>query len=215
MTTIESDLVPYITARTGEEAVLQSYLRANRGGDGRLKLVYVDETPEDRDTRGVLWGRRSQRKFFTGKPIGQPMWRLVHPSRQRETMMLMRCQVAFCTAKTPDGYLFLAGANDRPTHPGEPVRIAQPPVCVEHAPIAVKLCPYLAKGHTAFLARRAPLYGVLGTRYRIGASGIEALPPDRAPLPYGHTLQDWFLASQLVRELRDYDTVDINDLSPA
>ncbi|MFI5738892.1 hypothetical protein ACIA9I_10995 [Streptomyces anulatus] len=46
---------------------------------------------------------------------------------------------------------------------------------------------------------------------------MEPLPAehDDAPVPYGHPQVGWFLASQLVRELRDYEVVNLDDLVPA
>ncbi len=65
----------------------------------------------------------------------------------------------------------------------------------------------------ALLVRRAPLFGVIGTPYRWSAEGMRALPGDDVPVPYGHPSLEWFLASQLVRELRNVESADPGDLA--
>lgn len=209
-------LVPYITSRKGEYGVLDSELTLDVDTFGRTRLAYHNETPDDRGPRGELWGRCAQTLDASGRPTGKPQWRLVHPTRQREAMSQLRCQIGFCPAETSGGYLFLAGAAE-PHRPGEPVRTAQPPVCLAHARPSVEQCKHLReKGHVAFLARETTVWGVVGTRYRFTQSGLEPLPgQDDEPLPYEHPQLGWFLASQLVRELRDYDVVNLDDLVPA
>ncbi|MFF9763296.1 MULTISPECIES: hypothetical protein [Streptomyces] len=81
---------------------------------------------------------------------------------------------------------------------------------------ALELCPHLRKGHVAFLAGTTSIWGVIGSRYRLTATGLEPLPVEEGdvPVPYGHPQLGWFLASQLVRELRDYEVVNVDDLEP-
>lgn len=211
-------LVPYITSREGEYGGLESELTLSMNAFGSVHLAYQDETPEDRGPRGELWARCSQSLNTAGKPTGKPQWRLVNPTRQRAAMQQLRCQISFCPAKAARGYVFLAGASEDPSQrPGEPVRTAQPPVCLEHVRPAVELCPHLRKGHVAFLARATSVWGVIGSRYRLTATGLEPLPveDDDAPVAYGHSQLGWFLASQLVRELHDYEVVELDDLVPA
>ncbi|WP_331752372.1 hypothetical protein [Streptomyces sp. NBC_00829] len=211
MTAPATRLVPYITAREGEEADSLLSLRADFSSDGQSRLGYWDESAQDRDTRGVLWGRCSQMIGPDGLPAGQPRWRLVHPARQRECMLLLRCQLCVGPAKTPDGHLFLERACG-PAY-GAVVRTAQPPVCLKHAPVAAEQFPYLAgHGVTAFLVRSAPLYGVIGTAYEYGSDGIRAVAASDEPVRYGRRELSWFLASQLVRTLRDYSIVNLDDL---
>lgn len=82
--------------------------------------------------------------------------------------------------------------------------------------MAARRCPRLrSKGHVALLATRFPLYGVIGTPYQYTADGIQPLAASDAPLPYNHPQIGWFLASQLVRELREYEVVSLDDLVPA
>ncbi|MFF9016127.1 hypothetical protein ACF09C_24570 [Streptomyces sp. NPDC014870] len=211
-------LVPYITSREGEYGGLESELTLSMNAFGSVRLAYQEETPADRGPRGELWARCSQSLNAAGKPTGKPQWRLVNPARQRETMKQLRCQVGFCPAETDRGYIFLAGAEGAASHrAGEPVRTAQPPVCLKHLRPALELCPHLGKGHVAFRARATSPWGVIGTRYRLTATGLEPLPADDddAPVAYGHPQLGWFLASQLIRELRDYEVVNLDDLVPA
>ncbi|MFF2411974.1 hypothetical protein [Streptomyces sp. NPDC058092] len=217
-TSAASRLVPYITSREGEYGALESELTLSMNVFGSVRLAYHDETPADRGPRGELWARCSQSVDTSGRPTGKPQWRLVNPARQLAAMRQLRCQIGFCSAETDRGYVFLAGAAEDPSHrPGEPVRTAQPPVCLKHVRPAIELCPHLRKGHVAFLARATSVWGVVGSRYRLTATGLEPLPAegDDAPVAYGHPQLGWFLASQLVRELRDYEVVELDDLVPA
>ncbi|MFA0839054.1 hypothetical protein [Streptomyces rochei] len=211
-------LVPYITQREGEYGGLESELTLSMNAFGSVRLAYQEETPADRGPRGELWARCSQSLNAAGQPRGKPQWRMVNPARQREAMEQLRCQVSFCPAETDQGYVFLAGDVEDDSHrAGRPVRTAQPPVCLKHLRPAIELCPHLRKGHIAFRARATSPWGVIGTRYRLTATGLEPLPThdDDAPVPYGHPQLGWFLASQLIRELRDLEVVNLDDLVPA
>ncbi|MGW5248814.1 hypothetical protein ACWEQN_34240, partial [Streptomyces sp. NPDC004129] len=151
-----SRLVPYITSREGEHPDLLLSLRGTHGPDGRLQLGYWDELREDRDLRGVLWGRCSQTIGADGLPTGRPRWRMVHPSRQRECMEQLRCQVCAHSARTRHGIIFLAGPGE--VQPEQAVvRTAQPPVCLKHARAAAEQCPHLDGRPTVFLVQSAPL----------------------------------------------------------
>lgn len=155
-----SRLVPYITAREGEEPESILALRATFDRAGRSALGYWDESREDRDPRGVLWGRCSQLIGRDGLPSGRPQWRLVHPARQRETMTQLRCQICVGPTRTPEGHLFLEPrAASGVARPGDILRTAQPPVCLAHRHVAVKQCPHLQKGYTALMVRSAPSTG--------------------------------------------------------
>jgi len=214
MSRLAGSIVPYITGREGEEADSLLSLCFRRGEDGQQRLSYIDEEPSDRDLRGVLWGRVSQSIGSDRLPTGKPLWKLVHPSRQREAMLLLRCQICIGQARTGAGTLFLETAH--PTGPSGPVKTAQPPVCIEHAQLAAERCQHLVReGHVALMATRSPLYGVIGTPYQYGSTGVEALPGNDTPIPYRDPRLRWFLASQLVRELREYEVVDLRDLKSA
>ncbi|GAA0906622.1 hypothetical protein [Streptomyces thermoalcalitolerans] len=213
MTTAADLVIPYITARAGEEADLLSHLCVRQGPDRQQRLAYVDEDPRDRDHKGVLWARYSMSLDAFGNPAGRPQWRLVHPLRQRVTMHLLRCQVCAEPVPRRGGVLFLETAS-RIEGPG-PLRTAQPPVCREHARMAAERCPHLRRhGYIALRATRYPLYGVIGTRYRYGENGLQALVGTEDALPHNHPQIGWFLVSQLVRELREYDIVHLDDLAP-
>ncbi|MGW6962293.1 hypothetical protein [Streptomyces chartreusis] len=82
-------LVPYITSRQGEQADSLSNLSLRASGKG---LFYLNKGPGDRDERGVLCARCSQSRC-ANDIVGRPRWRDVHPSRQRERMEDLRCQV--------------------------------------------------------------------------------------------------------------------------
>lgn len=209
---IKTGLIPYVTLREGEEAAPANlaFVREGRGND--LKLRYLDEEPEDRDVRGVLWGRCAQNfRDERGMPTGAPRWRLMHPSRQRECMQAMRCQVCAQPARTPLGFVFLAGPDDY--GPDETTIItAQPPVCPRHTRTAARLCPHLDGRPQVFLAQGAPLYGVHGTAYGVGDEGVHMVgQPDNA-MPYGHPHLRAFLASQMVRRLSSFRLVDLDEL---
>lgn len=212
MNTTNKHLVPYITAREGEEADSFLALRASFDATGRPRLGYWDELPRDRDVRGVLWGRLSQRLGHDGMPTGEPRWRFVHPSRQRDTMLRLRCQVCIKDARTPEGILFLESKGDG--MPTSPVLTAQPPVCLRHARAAVKRCDHLAEhGHVGLMVQSAPLYGVIGTPHAYTQNGLQVLAGNDTPVPYGDPALKWFLASQLVRALRTFKVIDLDDLT--
>ncbi|MEU6351095.1 hypothetical protein ABZ896_17445 [Streptomyces sp. NPDC047072] len=126
-------------------------------------------------------------------------------------MQAMRCQVCQAPARTPLGFVFLAGPHDQdPTQPA--ILTNQPPVCVKHARIAARFCPHLDGRPTVFLATSFPLYGVLGTLYGLGRDGVTVLDQPEAPLPYGHPSLPTFLASQLVRSLKSFRVMDLDEL---
>ncbi|MFH8698821.1 hypothetical protein [Streptomyces chartreusis] len=208
-------LVPYITSREGEHGGLESELTLSMSAFGAVRLAYQDETPDDRGPHGELWARYSQSLNASGRPTSKPQWRLVNPTRQRRAMQQLRCQINFCPAETSRGYVFLADAEEGPSsHAGEPVRTAQPPVCLKHVRPSLELCKHLRKGHVAFLARATSIWGVIGSRYRLTVTGLQPLPAeDDAPVEHGHPQLGWFLASQLVRELRDYEVISLDDLA--
>lgn len=204
-------LVPYITLREGEEGAPDNLIMIAERGH-RLRLHYRDEGPDDRDLRGVLWGRCSQnRRNDRNMPTGRPVWKLMHPARQRETMQAMLCQVCVQPAKTPAGWIFLAGPDD---HAPDATSIitAQPPVCAKHVRAAANLCPHLGGRPMVFLVQSAPLFGVHGTLYGYGQGGVRMVAQPDFPLPYGHHNLPTFLASQLGRRLRSFRLVDLDEL---
>lgn len=210
-------VVPYITARHGEEGEVAAMLGVLPGGRG---LCYLDEGPRDRDGRGVLWARCTQ-ALEGGEPADRPRWREVHPSRQRETMESLRCQVCVRPAnRTPLGFLFLEtlpAESDTTVDRYEGVLTAQPPLCLEHAQAAAEQCGHLAKKGAVALRVRVPrLYGVIGAFYRNGTHGPEPVDVSENVGSRSLSYRDrrwtpWILASQLVRELRGVTIVNLEE----
>ncbi|SFC18299.1 hypothetical protein [Streptomyces aidingensis] len=208
MTTVAATaaVIPYITARHGEEPDFAANLGLLPGGQG---LRYLAEEPGDRDAQGVLWGRVSQSRDGD-RLTGAPRFAEVHPSRQREAMAWLRCQVCMRPAsRTRAGWLFLESAG-RSADRLEGMLTAQPPACAEHARLAAERCPHLAAGGFIAVRARLPrLYGVIGTPYRPAPGGrLEPMAADDIPVPY--TDRDrlrWLVASQLVRRLQGVTVV--------
>ncbi|GGW85232.1 hypothetical protein [Streptomyces galilaeus] len=204
-------LVPFITQREGEDAAPDNLILLPHT-DGRLHLHYLDEDPRDRDLRGILWARCSFNPFDgQGQPTGRPQWKLMHPYRQMMTMQALRCQICTNPARTPLGLIFLAGPDG---HTGETAEVLtnQPPVCARHLRTAARLCPHLDGNPTVFLAQSAPLYGTTGTLYGLTAAGVQPVAQPGPPLPYGHPDTGCFLASQQIRRLTAYRTLDVDEL---
>ncbi|MGW4101805.1 hypothetical protein [Streptomyces sp. NPDC004976] len=207
----EPPLVPFVVQREGEEAAPDNLLLTTLGS-GRYRLRYADEDPRDRDLRGVLWARCSFGAVDDlGVPVGRPQWRMMHPLRQRGTMQALRCQICTDPARTPLGYIFLAGPGT--VDPEQSVILTnQPPVCGRHARPAADLCPHLARTPMVLLAQSAPLYGVNGVGYGYGEQGVQVVARPKGPIPYGHALLPTVLASQLVRRLSSFRLVDLDEL---
>ncbi|MFC5958129.1 hypothetical protein ACFP51_27835 [Streptomyces pratens] len=206
-----SALVPFVLQREGEEAAPDNLLLTT-SGPGRYQLRYADEDPRDRDLRGVLWARCSFNPVDAGRrPTGKPQWRLIHPFRQRMTMQTLRCQVCAEPARTPLGYVFLAGPGT--VNPEQATVLTnQPPVCARHIRAAAELCPHLAGEPMVFLTQNAPLYGVHGVIYGYGGQGVQIVARPDEPLPYSHPNLSTFLASQLVRRLSSFRHMDLGEL---
>ncbi|MGV9251448.1 hypothetical protein [Streptomyces sp. NPDC003697] len=212
-TLTEPGLVPFITMREGEESAPDNLLILPSGGHERLR--YADEDPRDRDLRGVLWARCSFNPVDErNMPTGKPRWKDMHPYRQMVTMQAMRCQVCAERARTPLGFIFLAGPKD--LNPEKTTVLTnQPPVCARHVRAAAKLCPHLEEVPTVFLAQSAPLHGVTGVLYGIGDQGVQVVARPEAPMPYGNSKLRTFLASQLVRRLGSFRVLDMEELLQA
>ncbi|MGW5507155.1 hypothetical protein ACWEV9_05205 [Streptomyces albogriseolus] len=196
----DSPLIPFVIQREGEEAAPDN-LRLTPLGSSRYRLRYADEDPRDRDLRDVLWARCGFGPVDDqGRPTGRPQWRMMHPLRQRGCMQTLRCQVCAGPARTPLGWIFLAGPSTVGPN-NEPVLTNQPPVCPQHARTAAELCPHLTAEPMVFLARSAPLYGVIGVGYGVRDGNVQVVERPAGPLPYGHPLMPTVLASQMVRRL--------------
>jgi hypothetical protein len=210
-TATEPGLIPFITQREGEEAAPDNLLILRHPSGPRL--YYGDEDPRDRPLRGVLWARCGFNAVDERKmPTGKPQWKFMHPYRQMLTMQTLRCQVCSGPARTPLGFIFVAGPKDEdPTRPT--IHTNQPPVCPKHARAAAALCPHLERNPMVFLARSAPLYGVHGTLYGLNANNeVHVVAQPHVALPFGHPNVRTLLASQLIRRLSSFRVVGMDEL---
>jgi hypothetical protein len=210
--------VPYITMREGEEPVPQSMLgiRYTRAGIP-MGLCYRLELPRDRDDRGMLWARTSQRlSANTRRPMGKPLFASMHPARQREMMSSLRCQVCHGQAsRTELGYLFLEKAGDGDA---EGITTGQPPLCLDHAVAGIENCRHLiGQGYVLLRSKVPRLHGVLGQVFKAVDHALVPLPPllspDGSDVPIPYTVREltpWVLASQLLRRLTGVTVVDID-----
>ncbi|MCX5420563.1 hypothetical protein [Streptomyces sp. NBC_00078] len=210
--TSERGVVPWITQRKGEEAAPTNlHILRRRGGSG-LRLFYGDEDPRDRPVRGMLWARCSFNHGGDGVPVGEPLWRFVHPYRQMATMLAGRCQICTRPARTPLGFIFLAGPKDE--DPTKPYILAnQPPVCARHVRTTAKLCDHMEGNPMVFLANSAPLYGALGSVYGSGTDGdVRVVSSPEKPVAFSDPRAPLLLASQLVRRLSLFRVLDVDQL---
>jgi hypothetical protein len=184
--------VPFVAVWSEETVSVNGLI--SRGG----RLAYRDETSEDRDPEGVLWARMSTR---IGE--GRPDFGGLHPARQRQAMLEMRCQVCGGPAsRTRTGWLFVM---PRPRHDEAPrtwpegERMTAPPVCEPCAAVAMLHCPHL-RDPIAIRARRVRPWGAFGGVFLPTPAGLVQLPTDNV-VPYRQEAARWCLASQLVVEL--------------
>ncbi|GAA0913623.1 hypothetical protein GCM10009549_27110 [Streptomyces thermoalcalitolerans] len=207
----EPRLIPYITQRKGEEAAPDNLMICLHASGPRL--YYRDEDPRDRPMQNVLWARCGFNPVDRhGMPTGEPQWKLMHPYRQMMTMRTLRCQVCSGPARTPLGFIFLAGPKDE--DPARPtICTNQPPVCPKHVRASAVLCPHLEKNPMVFLARSAPLFGVHGVIYGLDADNQVRVVarPDHA-LPFDHPNIPTVLASQLIRRLSSFQVMDPDEV---
>jgi hypothetical protein len=191
--------IPYVTSWTGESSASKKQLRLGPRG-----LYYADEVPGDRDAQGVLWARTA------GAPgEGRPKFKQVHSLRQREAMLHLRCQVcAGPASRTRAGVLFLDTQPAADAAEVEDTLIAQPPLCLPCAALALRYCPSLGRGHVALRARKPSLYGVFGAAYLPTRKGLVA-EPEPMTLAYGTPAVRHVVAAQLLRQLRRVTFVDL------
>lgn len=213
-----SRLIPYITQRKGEDAAPDNLIIVQHAFGPQLH--YRDEDPaRDRPMQGQpgrlgsLWARCAFNPLDDdGMPTGKPLWKYMHPYRQMLTMQALRCQVCTQPARTPLGYIFLAGPHDE--DPDQPtIKTNQPPVCAKHTQKAAELCPHLEGNPMVFLTQSAPLYGVHGTVYGLNRKRqVHVVEnPDR-PLPFDDPKVPTLLASQLIRRLSSFRVVGLDTL---
>lgn len=130
--------VPYVARWTGEHAN-ESY-RVAAMNDGQQFIRYAQETPFDRDKRGVLW----MREYPMNNGTGVPEFGEVSSYRQRHCMENKCCQVCGETVVSPFRFLMI---------PVQMMMFEQtngqtenPPVCEACAEAAPQWCPAIKKG---------------------------------------------------------------------
>jgi hypothetical protein len=182
-------------------------------GPGRYRLHYADEDPRDRDARGVLYARVGWNPLGdNGMPTGEPQWKFMHPHRQLHTMQNLLCQVCAQPARTRIGLIFLTGPRDEDPTQTE-ILTNQPPVCAKHVRTVAALCPHMEKRPMVFLAQSAPMYGVGGVVYgRLFRGGLQVVARPDFAVPYGDSSLTTFLASQMVRRIRSFRVLDVEEL---
>ncbi|MEE1941041.1 hypothetical protein V1L54_16795 [Streptomyces sp. TRM 70361] len=194
--------VPYIAAWSRERTYRPAMARRAVGdGEG---VGYLDETPYDRDGRGVLWVRQA-----LARGSGRPQFQNVHVLRQRRAVRRMLCQV--CGHPTPRGgpWLFVLRDVGRPVEEGE--RTTAPPVCAPCARLSVRQCPRLREGYAAALVGRAEVWGVAGIVHH--PATLEPADGSLHEVAHEDPAIRWVTAHRLVLELRDCTPVDLNHLT--
>ncbi|MGW4825228.1 hypothetical protein ACWEP4_41640 [Streptomyces sp. NPDC004227] len=193
-------VVPYITGYSREQNITPKLTHHPSG----RSLVFVDETPHDRDSFGVPWVRPSLLpKGRRGEPLLQEA--VVHPFRQRRAMRDQLCQVCTRPPEDPEGpRLYLMRDSGRPIEEGE--RTASPPVCVPCAGISVQLCPRLRRQHVAAWVEHAPAWGVVGLVH--DPLTLEPLGGDQE-VAYDSEVARWVVAARLESQLFGVTPVDL------
>ena len=192
--------VPYV-ARWSAEKVLEAPLVETRQG-----IAYRDESSVDRDRHGLLWSR------VTARPgHGEPLYRQMHPLRQRRAMRRLLCQVCARPADhNQHGTLWLIHEQPNPW-PGWPERAqtTHPPLCLRCAHISVKTCPSLRRAHTAVRAHSF-VSGAWGGLYRSGWPNPHPFLTGARTVQFGDPRIQWLQADQLTRELIGCTFVDLH-----
>lgn len=120
-------------------------------------------------------------------------------------MLGMLCQVCGAPAgRTARGWLFLLqrpASGEHAANWPEGALSAKPPVCPPCARLALRHCPHLTDP-LAVRVRKPRVWGVFGGLITPAADGTLVQSPTDECLPYSHPAAPWFLASQLVVELR-------------
>jgi hypothetical protein len=203
-------MVPYIGSWTEEQrCALQLAWRGNRSD--RLWIGYVDETPFDRDERGVLWQRHTAR---IGK--GRPLFAVVHPLRQRRVMSRLLCQVCGQAADhTERGSLWLLPAQETVSFDGENgLMTRHPPLCLPCARMSVQVCPGMKSGYMALRAH-STVYGVVGTIPAGETGTVDGKDVEHTgdTVPFDHPAIAQTQAHQLIRMLTNISVVNLDTLS--
>ena len=183
--------VPYVV-RWSSERVSARGVTVRADGSG---LSYEDERPADRDAHGVLWAREPH---TPGE--GRPNYRSMHSSRQRSVVRTLSCQVCGGRAdRNGQGWLFILPRTDADP---EGSLCTKPPMCTPCSKLALRHCPHLADA-IALRVRKPRVWGALGDVYvPTGPDRRVRCIPSHGYLAYGDAAAPWFLAAQLVLELR-------------
>lgn len=190
--------VPYIAAWSSEQEQ-HTDLVVRRG-----RLGYADELPFDRDRFGILW-----RRVGSSPGKGRPEFGKVHSLRQRRAMLRVLCQVCGGPAdRNRNGVLWLMGLAAYASDPWPtPIESPHPPLCLNCAVTAVRLCPHLRSDHVALRVRRFHPSAVNGALYALTPPKVEAV--DLRTLALDSREAAWVKASQLIMRLADYRVVDL------
>jgi hypothetical protein len=185
--------VPYVARWTAEVDLAAPLIETANG------IAYADELSTDRDANGLLWTRVAARPG-----VGEPIYRELHPLRQRRAMRRLLCQVCAGPAdQTDQGVLWLIH-DDRGQWPGWPegAQNTQPPLCLRCARISVKACPWLRDSYVAVRARSF-INGASGALHRTGGLNTRPVPADVTSVSHEDPRIRWLQADQLIRELYD------------
>jgi hypothetical protein len=170
-------------------------------------IGYEDESPGDRDRRGVLWRRVP---WLPGE--GRPEFGKVHTWRQRRAMTRLLCQVCGAAAdRNADGLLWLVGED--PTDPGswpDPLLTAHPPVCAVCAARSVRVCPHLRSRYAVLRVRGFDPEGVRGALYQPGYPIPVPALTDICGVGFDDPRIAWMQASQLIMRLRDFTVTELD-----
>lgn len=179
--------------------------RANERPPAKMDISYgkVTDGPYE-DKLAVLWPRDELGwpwipEQGTG---GEPEFKQVSPSRQRQAMDELRCQV--CSKR-----LLIARANWLvPTlpDPGEPLDTEHPPVCDKCLPLARAMCPHLrrAGGWTLVRCERHEPVAVMADIY----SPITGRRVFGGPVYPEHPQALLAIARQRIVRLHDWQEVE-------
>ncbi|WP_198358389.1 hypothetical protein [Streptomyces fildesensis] len=201
MTDPQPKVVPYMAAWSAEQRIVRTLL-CGKGG-----IVYADEQPHDRDSRGALWIGTT-----LGQGRGRPEFARTHAQRQRRCMRALLCQVCGGLAdRSEQGVLWLVeddeGRAEEANWPEDLVTV-HPPICVPCAHQSLRLCPHLAeRGSVAVRVRESAVEGVYGQLYRSSRHSPVQVRQDT--VFYDSPEIRWVLAAQLTRTLRGCTVVDL------
>jgi hypothetical protein len=194
-------IAPYITAWSAEVDPPATVVGIPGGGIG-----YADEKATDRDKHGVLWARASR---HPGE--GRPVFKKVHPIRQRRAMRNLLCQVCGGPAdRNDDGVLWLL-RDFRDDWQGWPnqMSVTEPPVCQPCVHLSMKLCPALRRGAAVIRARQHPIVAVRGSLH-VGQQFPR--PVKDMTVHLDNPTVRWVKAVNLVRELQDCTLFEVSDV---